>query len=70
MKITEQKLSNIEKSSKKYDDILRYIQAASRLVRIDQYIRDVVNVIVEVRSLGREIQNALRENESIVSSCG
>jgi hypothetical protein len=70
MKIAEEVLSNIEKSSKKYDDILGYIQVASGLAQIDQYIRDVGSVIVEARSLDREIQNALRENESIVSTYG
>jgi hypothetical protein len=70
MKIAEQVLSSIEKSSKKYDDILGYIQVAAGLAQIDQYIRDVDDVIVQAKALDRDIQTALRENEAIVSSFG
>jgi hypothetical protein len=70
MKTAEDVVSSIEKSSKKYDDILGYIQVASGLQQIDQYIQDVDEVIVQARSLDREIQAALRENEVIVSAYG
>jgi hypothetical protein len=66
--LAEEVLSNIEKSVKKYDDILGYIQVATGLAQIDQYIRDVDEVIVQAKALDREIQNALRENEAIVAS--
>lgn len=68
MKIAEEVLSNIEKSVKKYDDILGYIQVATGLAQIDQYIRDVDEAIVEAKALDREIQNALSENEAIIAS--
>jgi hypothetical protein len=70
MKVAEEVLSSIEKSSKKYDDILGYIQVATGLAQIDQYIRDVDDIIAKAKVLDYEIQKALRENEEIVSLYG
>lgn len=68
MKIAEEVLSNIDKSVQKYDDLLGYMQVATGLEQIDQYISDVDEVIVQAKALDREIQNALSENEAIVAS--
>lgn len=70
MKKAEEVVSSIEKSSKKYDDILGYIQVATGLEQIDHYIRDVDDVIIQAQSLDRQIQTALKENEAIVSGYG
>jgi uncharacterized coiled-coil DUF342 family protein len=68
MQIANEVVSKIEASVKKYDDILGYVQVATGLDQIDQYINDVDKVIVQASALNSEIQNALSANQTIVAS--
>jgi hypothetical protein len=67
IKIVEEALSEIDKSIKKYDDILGYMQVLSGTKDIQQYIDNVDKAIAQADVLNKEVQTALDEGDKIIN---
>jgi hypothetical protein len=68
VKIAEDVMSKLEKSIKKYDDILGYFQVSSQLNTIDKYITDIDAVIAEAVVLNGSVQSAVADGNTIIKS--